>query len=589
MATTNQVRWAEHQQTIERDAETQRANKAREKEATRSNKAREKENTRHNKMTEKQTTRSQNQELVRDATKASSDLAKIIGSINDPSWYNKDKQLVKDVSNFAFGKALGTKARVGEDDTFPGFMVIKWLPALGPTNGSKSDMTTAINIAAKKLDAKVRKPNSGSKNYGSADLILYIYAMLDAVVLWGEAIRAYSIMTTYKLRNRYYGESMFTKVYGAPEDLDLAQFRAEINKFAQQLNAIAIPGDLPVFKRALWLATNIFKDQPVDKSQVYLFKRQSFGVLDDLAGAVVYNIDGTTPFQSVASFKTAWKTIMNGILNSDDMATIDGDIQKAYSDSQLWRVPSIDEDYHIESIYSEEVLTQINGIVPLTLTGMSNKFVAIYSNPDGNAISQQAVTYDATAHAVTDVTSLFYSLINVAGNMGPLPNQLQTKIRNFVENNYINMYKDDVSADDAMVATRLTVAIKQGNATIGGSSTVALGTEFVVGINIYAFQESDGVLVSISNTRSHKAEVLQLTSAGATPTLTQLRTLLSQGSANAKFDWAPRFTAATISLTTGGSTEGRFDIFDDVANYSTIEFAALESMHEVACTSEFGV
>lgn len=133
---------------------------------------------------------------------------------NDASWYERSLQLVQDAANLSYASLAG--ARLEKDSNFndnetvraipsiPGVMAFRWSPSVGLSIDGES----AINVASKRLYSFIRHANSGSSNYDSPDLMLYILAMDSLYALHAMGVRAYGIAQYYLLRNRYVPDTL---------------------------------------------------------------------------------------------------------------------------------------------------------------------------------------------------------------------------------------------------------------------------------------------------------------------------------------------------------------------------------------------
>lgn len=511
--------------------------------------------------------------------KTVSSLAKVIGAANDPSWYNLDKQLIKDVASVAYGQPLGSLVRSyttqGNVTKFPGIMSIHFIPTIGITG--KTD-TTPINVAAKNIYGFVRYANSGARNYEAVDLMLYLLAIDSAITQLQFAKTLYSVALTAKGENWFYGKAMLSQLLGGnsagAEDIlnNLSQFRTAINTFAVQLNSFYVPNTMPIYQRHAWIVSNIFKDHAVKKSQTYHFVPEVYYTYDDINGKLVPHF---TPYASlgdnptVANIVAMFNSIITAFTTSEDIGIMSGDILKAYGNDGVFFFDSITEDYHIEATYSPEVLSQINAA---TLVGscddgsIEDFSVDIYQDGLGNILMGNATTK-------TNVITI-PNLTN--------PEQSTTFQYNPL---CINMYKDDVSPDDTMVATRLMAYISSGT---GGTRTVTIcGTELCLYATMQYFNSGSSEATA-DTTQLYWGMSYPLNSSSTSAAFFRTAQSLKDYS---KFDWAPRISfALQVALTTPAITGHAF-IYDsmDVANFAIISESDLAAMHGVAILSEFGV
>lgn len=515
-------------------------------------------------------------ERVDKAKTAIQGLGTLFGKRNDPSWYNLDKQLVKDVANISYGQPLGSPIRgqlePNKKQYIPGMMGIHFIPAIGITGATDN---VPINVAAKNVYAYVRYANSGARNYEAVDLMLYILAMDNAYMQLQFAKTVYSVALTAKGENWYYGKAMLRLMLGtdaAADDIlnNLAQFRSAINIFAMRLNSFYVPNTMPIVLRHSWLCGNIFKDHEIKKSQTYHFIPEVYYTYDDANGRLNPHF---TPYSnlgdgaSIASITAMFNAIINALTTSEDIGIMSGDILKAYGESKLLFAESIDENFHIEATYSAEVLSQIN---TATLAGscddgsIADFSIDIYQDTKGNILMG-----NASAKTTTVV---------IPNRTNPLPSSVNFQWNPLV----VNMYKDDVSPDDTMVATRL-MCLLSASSTAGSVNVDACGTEICLYTNI-VYQYGSSYVSETFNW----GECFTVTDKTVVSTYQRY---LHKFTEYSKFDWAPRVSAYLDITSKWATSLLPLPFFDsiDMANYAAIDDSTLIAMHGVALLSEFGV
>lgn len=138
--------------------------------------------------------------------------------------------------------------------------------------------------------------------------------------------------------------------------------------------------------------------------------------------------------------------VIDNIISSEDVGIMSGDILKAYTEAAIFKTAPIGEDFSIEPIYSEEVLSQITGCTLLGSTYTKEKL---------------NISQDKQGH-------IFQGKFNSETNKVEFPEFLigtvSAPVDTLEPNNYpeydkaiVNLYKDVVTPDDTMVATRMTV------------------------------------------------------------------------------------------------------------------------------------
>lgn len=496
---------------------------------------------------------------------------------NDPSWYNKDKQLVDDVARIPFGVPLGVPVDgngLGQE-VIPGVMRLNWVPTIGSPGLKEPDEKEyqAINVAARNLYAYVRHANSGARNYEAMDMMMYVLALDSAYTLVSHCMRGYSIALTAKQENRYYNATAMLQAAGFSSNIlqTLAQFRYEINRFVQQLNAFALPKVFSYIERHIWMGSTIFKDDPIKKSQEYLFVPKGYWVWgsDTATGTKLTwkSLYGTSPSGglSLTDVRTAFNNIITALITDEDAGIISGDILKAYTEAELYFIQEIPDDFHIESQWSPEVLTQIGSsvVVPVNEVDLS-----IWQNTDLNMLYQGSGNDPADA-GIKGVWKMAYAPAFTPAAFTP------------GERAFLNVQKDSPSADEVMVSSRLVTLIKLdavGSGTDMVFDVTCCGTEILTDMIVYKLANGGGAAPTVISNGSLQS--IDSTVASSGQTVLNLLALLS------KFDWQPIFR---VYLTDAGAALRYVGTFNDIQNYAAVGIDELEGMNQTAILSQFGV
>lgn len=323
-------------------------------------------------------------------------------SCNDPSWYVKEGQLAKDIASLSFNTSLGARTEINVDNNggdwsqsalsygVPGILSLNFIPSVGVSEGGYSP----INIAAKNLYSFVRHANSGSKNYDSPDLILYVVAMDSIYMAIQHLQRAYGTARVYSQLNRYVGDA-FLKAQGFdPNDVraNLAQFRAQINMLIVKASVFAVPSVMSLFQRHAWMVRGVFQDAPVDKCQTYMYRPVGMYKYIETSGGPGYcelkpcAVDVSTQDAHEYIYDIQWTTaqwfsyvndLISALVASEDIAIMSGDLLKAFGSENMFKLGLIPEDYSLEVNFSEEILDQIHntifcGAMPRTFLDRTN-------------------------------------------------------------------------------------------------------------------------------------------------------------------------------------------------------------------------
>lgn len=493
---------------------------------------------------------------------------------NDPQWYFKDSNILKDVASFSYNRPLG--ARPGwfnwltdnapgsklsvvpsaGSATVPGIMAIH----LGLSVGVAKDAQDPINLSATNVYSFVRYKNSGAVNYDAPDLMLYLVAMDSLYACWNWMKRLYGIASTYSQLNRY-----MPKGYYAAENVDfddllshLADFRAYLNIKSFEISSFCVPATMTYNVRHSWLFSNIYKDSDTRKAQQYMYVPAYFYQYDETSspnGGVLSAIPVSSRFRSgskwtFATLKALLNTMLEAVNYSEDVGIMSGDILKAYGQGGLFMLSTFEPDYKVEPVYSREVLTQFENCIPTFFESTDIASFDIKQDPNTNFIKHQPIS-----------TSAY--------NIG-------------MNGRFINFHWDDPTPEDTIVATRLGTILHNEAPTTGYKFTVvSCGSEIAVGIDIvtYGIEASDYIqkqddgesaLIPII-TKFIYANSVGQASADAAISLNLIAKL-------SVFDWAPIFPITYV--VTADAQYNLLGALWDFDNYTKITEENQDSMRD---------
>lgn len=499
---------------------------------------------------------------------------------NAPQWYFKDERLLADVASFSFNHPLGTRLHFNNYhvptttiqnynglSTIPGVMSIR----LGLTPGIATDAQSPVNLAATNIYSFVRYKNSGASNYDAPDLMMYLLAMDSIYACWNWLQRIYGMASIYSQRNKY-----LPYAYMAANNVDLddvlsnlADFRAWLNIKANEVSAFCVPATMTYNVRHSWLFSNVFKDSDTSKAQQYMYTPAWFYKYDETGSSAGGRLVPITAVPDLSTNPTKYKVsdlekMLNGMLEavnySEDIGIMSGDILKAYGDSGLFKLSSVDPDYKVEAAHSSEVLWQIENMQPLYLGTTEMSQFDIVQDPNTNFIK-----FNPTL-----------SNVDAPRNGG-----------------YLNFHHQSVDPKDVIVATRLkpsTVINKEGT----GTTIVSVGSEVALNGYIHVFMTSyasniynvlleDQATLTLQNIEIPFTKFVQLnkTEADASAAINYLG-LIGQYTA---FDWAPELLLG-VSYNGKEYTTG---VIRDWDNYTQLDNQDIEAMNLLALLSEFNI
>lgn len=505
------------------------------------------------------------------------DYAKDNAYSNDPAWYASDPTLAKDSASIPFSWATGTTSNLGgvmrqyysnnaEYFTAPGICALY----LRPSGGESSSPNSPLNVAATALYSYVRHANSGSANYDSPDLMLYVMAMGDIVAMTNFMIRAYGVASLYSTRNRYLPDALLKAMHIDPDDLrtNLAQFRYGINLIMSKISSLAVPSTFSYLKRKAFLYSGIYTEGTSAKDQMYLYVPASYYQLDvqtdtgtgDVSTAlkqVTYldpmGIEVSSNYYTVNQLLTILNNMVDPMIKSEDMNIMSGDILKAYGTSGIIKFGRLLEDYSVPIGFDIAVLEQIKNATTQPLLTAS-----LVQSGLGN------ITQDSTKGYLVTNESIKLTSPGTAG---------WTRGVCTCSNQILTTTTADVSPELVLESTRLMLSGTY-NAT---TNTVSLcpSSEVCVGTILWYYAvkpDSVGVLMDMSY---YTTEAVS-SGAGIPGTFVSLQSML------ASFKFAPRADLATYATVDSSSSIDRCYRGISFDNYAILTPEDIKRMNE-AC------
>ena len=529
-----------------------------------------------------------------------SNFGRLIGSANDPEWYNLNPDLTRDAASISFETPLRngvTLATEGNSSMFPSDLTndyavdtilhrasmvnLQWIPTIG--KGSLHS-TTPVNVAAQNIYSWVRHANSGHANYEPSDIMMYLLALSEAYkyYAWGRLI--------YKVANSQFPQDVnFVKAFQACTGVqiddyrqNLADFRYYLNTVATRLNALYVPSKFPYFNRHIWLAANVFKDSPIKKSAYYVFRPYCVGVYkegsaSEATGSLVMTaLSDSTP----GSYKTLMDGVLNAIINSEDIGIISGDIKKAYGDN-LFTIEATPVDDYINPVYSEEVLAQINNIsfaMNEPLGGVKSSW-HIHQYPGNHQIYQGLYHADIEDYLNDSHVNPNFPLMENALTRG-------SYIPAIEHSALINTYVEQPKPEFVLVYSRFTNIQRVDQVTgitTGSTYPDSCGSEVVLFASVaYAERATDGSWSwqheEVYRNRNTERPVSQ----GIAAKTLSLPALTSQ------IDWFPRYST-TLFDSNGLYDKSSYLIAQDIDNFAVVNTNSLDNMHSCALLSQFDI
>lgn len=322
------------------------------------------------------------------------DVSDYAGHPNDPAWYSRNEQLVKDVTRIPFNQVAGrnvltgdeskyyTYSSAGADSIVPGIMAMD----IHIAPGTSTNPSSALNLAAAGVFSYMRKGLSTVASYQAADVMMYILGIDSIYTYYAHILRTFGLFNLYSRYNLYFPDDLIMACNGWGTEMlhnfktNYAAYRTRFNNLVHKASSLYLPTDFTLTARHSWLFSNIFGDRDNIKAQFYLFRPAILYALNetlDTNGTCLEPFDplhvsvGSDEPVSMQSMLDTFEEMIDAYRNSDSMMKIQGDMAKAFDSRGIWKLAFVDEGYVVEPTYDEYVLSQIhnlNALAPVAHT-----------------------------------------------------------------------------------------------------------------------------------------------------------------------------------------------------------------------------
>lgn len=319
---------------------------------------------------------------------------------NDPRWYLEPNRItVESASRFPFRLLPGYKSSlplytsqwVDKGDplnplnrtvegvaydlarTVPGVIGFNWVPFLGTTS-TTPDPLSAMNQASENRYLFIRHANSGGKNYEAVDLQLVMLAACQIVSLLASARKVYGLIGVKKFENGCLSDDVMLASGWDPAAVRAhgADFAWKINDVITKMRNVWVPNNIPIVHRWEMLGKAFFMDEDDARCQFYTFKQNGFYRYNStlttedehVYGGLEYvplDVDEDDNVQLLTP--SLWYDIVieaiERITTDDNVATMWGDVLKAYGNEAMFEFQPLDLNYVTAPEYDPVMLTQI--------------------------------------------------------------------------------------------------------------------------------------------------------------------------------------------------------------------------------------
>lgn len=514
---------------------------------------------------------------------------------NDPTWYAKNPQLLKDVASLAYVWPAGVPFRYGDSLSFVndrGKRVNRGVCSmlLAPTLNWTDNASAAINSAGVKLLSFLKHTVSSKLPYESPELISMLYAMANVYAYINFLRRAYGCCWFQLNENRYTPDALLTSMGIDPSVRgDLAKFRSVINTLTVRAAALAVPANVTIFYRTAFLYANVYTAGSSVKDQLYMYNPAGFYVYNEtdpeIPGAhleldLFRNLTGDD-MGSYADLKNLDELLSYGLamlqplLASEDIGVISANILRAYGDGGILKLSLIEDNFAIQPIFDIGVLEQMANAEVLS----PQVALKLFSN--GSTTIKQVVDENNVA------LYLEYKPTLTDDNLMKLDKASLSKVAARSSMNHIlttTTAFTDVTVN--VESTRLKYSVNYQSGGKRETIEFHFATEVCVGVDYVGVGIGDPAGNPLKFVRQD--EFLSLVDGEPMDTTNAYINLLA---ANACFRFHPQFNYlyayAKGSTTSTVFTFNSIDPFYDIDNFTVIDDDELNAMNEVITYSLF--
>lgn len=428
--------------------------------------------------------------------------------------------------------------------------------------------------------------------------------------MWHQALcRVYGVMRVTDYENQYLPRALVNALGFDYDNLqaNLAQLRYLINSYAIRANRIAVPNDMAYMIRHAWLEAGVYTDSNAYKAQLYVFNMRAFYMYDEVTdgpntatlispwatGEVTEPTPGDNTFinklLTLTDIQEFSDKLLNAVLQSESFGITTGDIMKAFGRSNLMALAEISEDYKVVPKYEEEVLMQIENLDRLDM-GLEAAMLALPITQDTSISSD--------GYIITPSVLKLQQSLGSTLTYDPSP---LTGAAKLTCDRLLNFHHNDVTPDDAIVASRITLGLnRQGSIMMYTQGTspntyvcadipiLSVGSEWCFGVFVTHVDDFD----------TGKPAVVRWRIPFAFDAADDIWVAMRNYGLISKFDWAPAITgfyAKTTNISSISSTKRQFTMSEvqnfndsrDIDNFAILSADSIARMHEVALLSLF--
>lgn len=484
------------------------------------------------------------------------DSGDVKSSTNDPAWYGRTPELLRDAASIPFSNAAGVPFNldikgVEQNVTFsadrvviPGLMTFDVIPC----PHADPYANDPLNIAANSMLGYIVHANSRNLTYSASDLMIYNLAMGNVYAYINFLMRIYGTTQLFSVFNRNIPSMLAAAQYVNYTDVinHLADFRYGINLLINKAASFAAPADMPYFRRLAFLFSGLYSEGESIKDQLYMFVPAGFMQYSDTASqqgsSLVYKAFNGNPSYTVDQLLKYGNDLLNAIIGSEDMNIISGDILKAYGDGGILKLATMPEVYNVLPVTDLAVLEQMQNCT----------FV------DSGVANITATIQQSSSH--TNTFALWGGATFQAASAG----------RQAVTNQFMcNTILTNPEAADVMERTRLQCGMQENE----DETMLFYGTEVVSRVGIWQNQGGTPARVGVP----------LINAVSSASSLEHVSSILNVHCLLETFKFHPK----TFYFSNTSNNWKLIGFAMDTDNYAVYDWATLERMHEAAIMSLF--
>lgn len=419
----------------------------------------------------------------------------------DPFWYGKDINAIKDMASFPWLEIVGTRIKGTATDAVPGMMALTYRHAINTNalqDGSLDNrFGNYATRAARAYYNYVVQGFSSSVPFEAPDLMMTALAAASLRSWMLEGFRAYTVLAYYVMQNKYYAKDIMRGLGFDYSDwiANKARFRTQYNLRVRAMNnTLVIPKGLFISDRWDFIASNLFTDTTSpDYSSLMGYVNRAvlkFDATTAKYGTCLKWKETTTPNKllTVDDFFNIVDDLLNA-LNDDDVRSIFASVLRVYSVSNLKMLAEITEE-------SPSIPVFRNDVVAATFHN------AIWANSPAESNSSKGYCRTPAAYMISGKASnevVIYQddsgniLTRLLGSSSTTEPSLNVPSKALATDVIIDMYDNLVTPENVLDITTSMQVAGAMETGVAGTYPIYCRAEYITGLYVLGdFASTDG-------------------------------------------------------------------------------------------------